>query len=164
MDNEIRKPNRLQEYDYATVGAYFITICTKDRAEILSKIRIVGEGLCALPHIELTDVGKMVEQSIQYIDRTIPGFSVDRYVIMPNHVHLLITLSAIPETGGHRGPPLHKVIGQFKSYTTHTYGRVLWQRSYYDHVIRGEQDYRDVWEYIDQNPARWREDELYAQT
>ena len=162
MDYTIRKPNHLQEYDYATPGAYFITICTKHRAKILSEIRIVGEGLCALPHVELTNVGDMVEQSLLYIDRTIPGFWVDRYVIMPNHVHLLITLSAISETGGHRGPPLHKVIGQFKSYTTHTYGQVLWQRSYYDHVIRGEQDYAAVWQYIDQNPAHWQEDELYT--
>ena len=161
MKDNVRQPNRLQEYNYATPGAYFITICTKDRKCVLSKIHYVGEGLCALPQTELSDVGDMVEKSIQHIHRTIPGFSIDRYVIMPNHLHLLITLSAIPETGGHRGPPLHKVIGQFKSYTTHRYGQVLWQRSYYDHVIRGEQDYRDVWQYIENNPARWREDKLY---
>ena len=162
MDKKIRKPTRLQEYDYATPGAYFITICTKDRQKILSEIHGVGEGLCALPQVQLTQIGKIVEKSIHYMDESVHGFSVDRYVVMPNHIHLLITLSAISETGGHRGPPLHKIIGQFKSYTTHRYGKVLWQRSYYDHIIRGEQDYRDIWQYMDNNPTRWQEDEFYT--
>lgn len=135
----------------------------KDRTKILSEIRIVGEGLCALPYVELTDVGEMVEQSIQYLDQTIPGFSVDRYVIMPNHIHLLVTLSPIPETGGHGGPPLQKIIEQFKSYTTHCYGNVLWQRSYYDHIIRNQEDYDDHFRYIEENPLKWELDELYAQ-
>jgi len=65
--------------------------------------------------------------------------------------------------GGHRGPPLHKIIGQLKSYTTHHYGRKLWQRSYYEHVIRGERDYRDVWHDIETNPLRWQEDEYYCE-
>ena len=157
---DTRKPLRLSAYDYATAGGYFVAICTKDRAPILSQIVLVGEGLCALPQPELTDVGRMVEQSIEYLHNNISGLAVDKYVIMPNHVHLLVRLAPTNETGGHGGPPLHKIIGQFKSFTTHQYKDVLWQRSYYDHVIRGEEDYRDVWNYIDQNPARWQEDEL----
>ena len=156
-----RKKIRLQSELYSQPGVYFITICTKNRAKILSEIHIVGEGLCALPHIELTDAGAMVEQSIHYIDRTISGFSVDRYVIMPNHIHLLVTLSPIPETGGHRGPPLQKIIGQFKSYTTHGYGNVLWQRAYYDHIVRNQADYDDIYHYIEENPLKWELDELY---
>ena len=162
MEHTERKAIRLQEYDYSTPGAYFITICTKDRKGILSKIGIVGEGLCALPQPILTDIGKMVDQSIQYLNTHIPSFSVDKYVIMPNHIHLLVQIRGDSVLGGHRGPPLHKIIGQFKSYTTHRYGMELWQRSYYDHIIRGEEDYRDVWQYIDGNPARWREDDLYT--
>ena len=160
MERDIRKSTRLSEYDYSAPGVYFVTICTKDRSPILSQIELVGEGLCALPQSKLTDVGEMVEQAVEYINEHIPGFRVDKYVIMPNHLHLLVQVLG-SETGGRGGPPLHKVIGQFKSYTTHRYKEVLWQRSFYDHIIRGEQDYRDVWEYIEHNPARWLEDALY---
>jgi len=162
-----RKPTRLTAYDYSTPGVYFVTICTKDRVKILCDVAptlnsSVGEGLCALPRIELTTIGKMVEKSIHYIHTQIPGFLVDHYVIMPNHIHLLVKITASSETGGHGGPPLHKIIGQFKSYTTHQYGHPLWQRSYHDHIIRGEQDYNDVWQYMDNNPARWQEDRFYT--
>ena len=156
MEKSIRKQIRLREYDYTTAGAYFITSCTKDRVPLLSRIDAVGEGLCALPQIQLTDIGKQVEKSIRYLNDSTKGVTISKYVIMPDHVHLLMTLSPIDETGGHRGPPLHKIIGQFKSYTTHCYGDVLWQRSYHDHGIRGEQDYRDVWQYMDNNPAMGR--------
>jgi len=61
-------------------------------------------------------------------------------------------------TGGHGGPPLHKIIGSFKSYTTHIFGNKLWQRSYHDHIIRGEKDYLKIWNYIEHNTAKWRED------
>ena len=159
-----RKSIRLKEYDYATNGAYFITVCTKGRASILSEICNVGEGLCALPSVKLTDAGAIVEQSIAYMHTSMNGISVDRYVIMPNHIHLLISLFGNPDAGGHGGPPLHKIIGQFKSYTTHRCGRPIWQRSYYDHIVRGEQDYREIWEYIETNPLRWRDDELYSAT
>ena len=158
---DTRKATRLREYDYSTPGGYFVTICTKNRKPVLSKIELVGEGLCALPQTTLTKTGEMVEKSIQYLAQNIPCFSVDRYVIMPNHVHLLVQITADSETGGHRGPPLHKIMGQFKSFTTHTYGTVLWQRSFHDHVIRGEEDYREILHYIDQNPARWQEDEFF---
>ena len=159
MEQIHRKPTRLDGYDYSGDGAYFVTICTKDRKSVLSHIHVVGEGLCALPQIALTPIGNVVDQSIRYLQRQIPGVTVDKYVIMPNHVHLLVRIF---ETGGHGGPPLHKVIGQFKSYTTHCYKAVLWPRSFYDHVVRDEQDYRAIWNYIDQNPHKWREDRFFV--
>ena len=118
MDLLKRKPNRLKEYDYSVNGAYFITICTKNKECILSQI--VGEGLCALPQNELTPIGQEVEKAIRYIDETHPHASVDNYVIMPNHVHLIIYLNS---KGGHGDPPLQGIIGRFKSYTTHKYAR-----------------------------------------
>ena len=151
----------MRTYDYSEDGAYFVTICAKDRKCVLSEIHNVGEGLCALPQIRLTPIGNVVEQSIWYIHHNIPGFAVDKYVVMPNHVHLLVRIF---ETGGHRGPPLQKIIGQFKSYTTHCYKQVLWQRSYHDHIVRGEQDYREIWQYIDENPQKWQEDCFFVES
>ena len=156
MNEPIRKTPRLTAYDYSYPGAYFVTICTKERRKILCDI--VGEGLCALPSVVMTPIGKVVEDSILYLHTSIEGVAVEKYVVMPNHIHMLVRIF---ETGGHRGPPLQKVIGQFKSYTTHCYKGQLWQRSFHDHVIRGEQDYREIWNYIDQNPLRWREDTFY---
>ena len=163
---ETRKPNRLKEYDYSMPDAYFVTICTTGKQHLLSTITSkggVGEGLCALPQPALTDIGKKVEESILFINENVAGCTIHKYVVMPNHVHILLEIMPVFETGGHRGPPLHKIIGQLKSYTTHQYGQKLWQRSYYDHVIRGEQDYRDVWNYIETNPLRWQEDEYHCE-
>lgn len=98
MDLPKRKPTRLKGYDYSTPGAYFITICTKDRKQILSKISVVGEGLCALPKNELTKTGNVVINAIGFINNTYKNISVDKYVIMPNHVHFLISIA-----GGHGG-------------------------------------------------------------
>ena len=154
-----RKTIRLTNYDYSLPGVYFVTICTKNKQKLLSTI--VGEGLCALPQVHLTEIGKTVKESLEYIHENISGVFVDQYVIMPNHVHLLLRIEKLFETGGHRGPPLHKIIGQFKSFTTHQCNQVIWQRSFHDHVVRGEEDYREIWTYIVENPVRWRADVLY---
>ena len=151
-----RKPTRLKDYDYSTPGAYFITICTHKRKEILSKI-IVGEGLCALPKQTLTSIGKEVKNSIQYINNYV-GVTIDKYVIMPNHLHLIVILE---DSGGRGNPPLQNIIGQLKSYTTKKFGDILWQRSFYDHIIRGEKDYQKIWEYIDTNVITWEKDCFY---
>ena len=67
MDLPKRKPTRLKGYDYSLLGAYFVTICTNNRRELLSNI-IVGEGLCALPQNALTPIGIETQKSIQYIN------------------------------------------------------------------------------------------------
>ncbi|MBR5157698.1 MAG: transposase [Clostridia bacterium] len=151
-----RKPTRLKEYDYGTPGAYFVTICTHNRECILSNI--VGEGLCALPKNILTLIGKETEKSIQYINDNYINVKIDKYVIMPNHIHLIVILD---DSGGHRDPPLQNIIGQLKSYTTNKFGSVLWQRSFHDHIIRNEKDYQKIWEYIDTNQLKWKEDCFY---
>lgn len=156
MELPKRKPTRLKGYDYSQNGAYFITICTNNRKCILSNI--VGEGLCALPKNTLTYIGKEIEKTIQYINDNYNNVSIDKYVIMPNHIHLIIILD---DSGGHRNPPLQNIIGQLKSYTTNKYGNSLWQRSYHDHIIRGEKDYQKIWEYIDTNPIKWELDCFY---
>ena len=152
-----RKPTRLKNYDYSQNGYYFITICTHNRKNILCNI--VGEGLCALPSIELTPIGEIVKQSIEYINNNYNDVSVDKYVIMPNHIHLIIAI----KTGGHRDPPLqvYDIIGRFKSFADNKYDGALWQRSFHDHIIRDQTDYLKIWNYIDTNPHKWQEDCFY---
>ncbi len=152
-----RKRNRLQLWDYSHPGAYFVTVCTKDRRKLLGKI--VGEGLCALPRMVLSPIGSRVRESIEHVSQRYDNVRIDKYIVMPNHIHLIVR---IEETGGHRGPPLHKIIGQMKSYTTHSNDGVLWQRSFHDHIIRGEKDYRRIWEYIDTNTLKWTSDCFYV--
>ena len=100
MDLPKRKPTRLKNYDYSSCGAYFITICTHKKQKILCDI--VGEGLCALPITKLTPIGEAVKVSIKYIADNYGNISVDKFVIMPNHIHLIIT----NQTGGRGDPPL----------------------------------------------------------
>ena len=158
MDLPNRKPTRLKGYDYSQNGAYFITICVKDRKCILSNI--VGEGLRALPQTILSPIGNEIEKSIQYINDNYIGISINKYVIMPNHIHLIVVLQ---NSVGGGTPPLQNVIGQLKSYTTKKFGNTLWQRSYHDHIIRGENDYQKIWEYIDTNVIKWKDDCFYSE-
>ena len=151
-----RKPTRLKGYDYSQNGAYFITISTHNRKCILSDI--VGEGLRAHPKNILTSIGKEIEKSIQYIDENYEGVTIDKYVIMPNHIHLIVILD---NSGGCGNPPLQNIIGYLKSFTTKIYDDILWQRSFHDHIIHGEKDYKKIWEYIDTNPLRWELDCFY---
>jgi len=154
-----RKPTRLKNFDYSSGGYYFITICTHNKRKILCDI--VGEGLCALPKIKLSSIGVIVNESIKYIDDIYENTFVDKYVVMPNHIHLIIK----NQTGGHGDPPLqiYDIIGRFKSYTTNKYDGELWQRSFHDHIIRGEKDYLKIWEYIDTNPQKWDEDCFFTE-
>ena len=156
MDLPKQKPTRLKNYDYSGNGAYFVTICTHNRKCILSDI--VGEGLCTLPKNTLTPIGKEIEKSIQYIDENYESAIIDKYVIMPNHIHLIVILN---NSEGHGNPPLQNIIGNMKSFTTKKYGDILWQRSFNGHIIRGKRDYKKIWEYIDTNPLRWEMDCFY---
>ena len=156
MELPKRKPTRLKGYDYSQPGAYFITICTHNKEYVLSKI--VGEGFHPLPQNTLTSIVKEIKKSIQYINDNYIGVSINKYVIMPNHIHLIVLLD---NSGGHGNPPLQNIIGQLKSYTTNKYGHQLWQRSFHDHIIRDRYDYDKIWEYIDTNILKWELDCFY---
>ena len=103
-----------------------------------------------------------IENSIKYINENCKGVAIDKYVIMPNHIHLIVSLN---QTGGHGDPPLQipDVIGKIKSFTTHKFGKTLFQRSFHDHIIRDENDYLKIWNYIDTNPQKWKEDCFYVE-
>ena len=158
-----RKPNRLPYYDYSTPGAYFITICTQNKIPFLSTI--VGGGALDAPFVRLTRSGQTAQQYILSGNR-IPGITVDKFVIMPNHIHLILLVDKTASHGTSKAPsPTNTVIphfvSTFKRFCHRDLGQVIFQRSYHDHVIRDEKDYLKIWQYIDNNPARWQEDCFY---
>ena len=163
MELPKRKPNRLAGYDYDRPGGYFVTICTRNRCPVLRR------GAHCAPENEfppLTREGRIVETAIQKIEEYHPGVFVDKYVVMPNHVHLLLRI----EGNGRRTlcaptakPLVGRVVWGFKQSATKQIGRSIWQKGYHDHVIRGEEDYLRIWEYVDTNPAKWREDRYYVE-
>ena len=153
-----RKHLRLPDYDY-NAGAYFVTICTQNRRCILSNIT-VGEGLDP-PVCRQSDIGTIVEQEILSIPARYPNVSIDKYVIMPNHIHMIVMIRA--DAGGSRpSPTLMDVVLVIKSKSAHRFGAPFWQRSYHEHVIRNEHDYLEIWDYIEHNPAKWAEDRYFT--
>ena len=163
MELPKRKPTRLKEYNYSTPGAYFITICTKDKKELLSKI-IVGDGVLDVPKNQLTTYGQIAKKYINQLNEFYNNISVDKYIIMPNHIHMLLSIT---DTGGTSRTPsptnsiVAKFMSTFKRFCNKEYGTNIWQRASNDHIIRGEKDYQKIWEYIDTNVAKWKEDCFY---
>ena len=181
-----RKPNRLQNYDYNQNGAYFITVCTKNRHEILCTIT-VGDAALGVPFVKLSEYGEIVRMFIENIPKTNSSVFVPKYVIMPNHIHLILIIESkniktpkknihgTPDTIHGTSDTIHgtpraasptkalipKIINVLKGLSSKKIGFSLWQRSYHDHVIRNEADYYRIEEYIENNPTYWDEDCFY---
>jgi REP element-mobilizing transposase RayT len=159
-----RKPNRLINYDYSNEGAYFITICSNEHKYIFS--RIVGANCVRPPETALTYIGNVINNEIQRINTIYNDVFVDKYVIMPNHLHLIIQ---IKNDGGASRTPLptnsilSSYIGTLKRFINKQIGKSIWQKGYYDHIIRDEDDYLTKCQYIENNPAKWYEDKYYIQ-
>ncbi len=182
-----RKDVRLKRYDYSSAGAYFVTICTQDRRCILSDV-LVGDGVLEAARLRLTEHGMTVEQTLLEINRKYDHISIDNYVIMPNHVHLLVSITesgtsrtpngtsrtpsptdhpesanetvgaGVPDSPSPANAALPAFVSTFKRFSSKRCGVRLWQRSYYEHVIRNVRDYEETWTYIDNNPAKWADD------
>lgn len=154
-----RKPNRLPNFDYSSPGAYFITVCTKDHKCILG--HIVGASIARPPTVQLSDYGRIVEKAIREIPEHYPAIAVDHYTVMPNHIHLLLQINTDENGRAMLAPTVSVVVQQLKGAVSKRIGRSIWQKLFHDHVIRGEKDYLKIWEYIETNPARWKEDCFY---
>ena len=158
MELQKRKPARLKGYDYSQNGAYFITICVKDRKNLLSEI--VGDDAHIVPRNHMSCYGLICDKYINNINFKYENVRVDKYVIMPNHIHLIIslhgTMKASSPTKG-----ITTIIRTFKTMVTREIGNSIWQRSYHDHIIRDKTDYQKIWEYIDTNPLKWHLDCFY---
>lgn len=161
-----RKQNRLKDYDYSSCGAYFITICTNDKRNIFWK-QIVGEDIILPPstkhiNVPLSEYGKIVDKAINNIDKIYKNAEVLHYVIMPNHVHLILLLS----NGRILSSPtsISTIIGQMKRYSAKVIAKPIWQRSFHDHIIRNEKDYEELAKYIYENPIKWKDDCFYFES
>lgn len=155
-----RRNPRLKGYDYRAAGYYFVTFCTKERRQILSRIAPVGPDALIGPLLELTDCGRLTEDAIQSAVFLYSNVDIPNYVIMPNHVHLVVRIAEDGPMGA-SGPTLGMVVRGIKTKVTRTIGWSIWQKNFYDHIIRGEEDYLRIRNYIDTNPARWAEDKYY---
>jgi len=159
MELPKRKQNRLTEYDYSTPNAYFITICTRNRKNLFWTDT---EKTVDCPEkVPLTKLGMCVKQVICDIPRHYPAITVDHAVIMPNHIHLLLQINTDADGRPMAAPTISTVINQTKGVAAKKAGFPVWQKGFYDHVIRGDRDYTDIWNYIEGNPGKWVKDKLY---
>lgn len=186
-----RKPTRLKDYDYSQNGAYFITICTHDKKPLFwetepqqKNCEPVGANSI---RPQLTKYGQLVERAIRFIPIRYPYCRIDNFVIMPNHVHLLLILEnetdgriisspteqpsgnsanhwndtepvgsdSIRPTCKGKAKSITTIIGQMKRWVSKEVGFSFWQSSFYDHIIRDEEDYLTRWKYIEENPVKW---------
>jgi REP element-mobilizing transposase RayT len=146
-----RKPTRLKQFDYSQNGYYFITICTYKKQKILCDI--VGDDA----HIVPSKCGIIVEKYIS----NIPG--IDKYIIMPNHIHLIIQNDNGTMWASSPTQSISQKIKSFKTLVTKEIGHNIFQRSFHDHIIRGEKDYLKIWKYIDTNPQKWQQDCFFTE-
>jgi len=163
-----RKQIRLKNYDYSLNGYYFITVCSNDRKNIFGEYKYVGAALVpARNNIKLSKIGQIINNQWNDIPNQYRNVELDEYIIMPNHIHGILIVNNRAQTSG--APTISKIIRSFKSkssieYLNHikqnnTYISVnIWQRSFYDHVVRNERSLNAIKEYIANNPENWEND------
>ena len=140
-----RKNIRLRYYDYSEEGLYFITICTKNREQLLGKITEENQ-------IKLTKVGTIVEKSIRNLERIYSNITIDEYVVMPNHIHIIIIINEKNDL------TISRIINQYKGGITKKIGYPIWQKLFYEHIIRNANEYYKIKQDIQSNIANWKED------
>lgn len=153
-----RKQLRLKGYDYSSCGAYFVTICTRNKAKLFGEIEAdekVGATLCGRPQ-------KMISKWLCELENKFLGVKIDEYVVMPDHIHFILWI-----TGDHAGSPLQEMMDWFKTMTTNEYIRgvkeglyspfekSVWQRGYMERVIRNEKELYETRKYILENPLKY---------
>ncbi|HLF18831.1 MAG TPA: transposase [Candidatus Omnitrophota bacterium] len=159
MSEKNRKFLRLKGYDYSQCGYYFVTVCTKGRVEWFGNIR--GDKM------ELNEYGKIVNDAWYWLENQYEYVSLDEFIIMPNHIHGIICIDDC--RGGSRTAPtiksIGRLVGAFKTVSTKQINQVrntpamqLWQRSFFDHIIRNEVSLQRIREYIRSNLIMWAED------
>lgn len=159
MELPVRKHSRLSQYDYRENGYYFITICTKNHQELFSRIYMDSQG--NFLSNQLTPMGKIAQSELCALEQRYPCIRIDKYVIMPNHIHVIFCL--YQDQASEFRTSITDIICTYKSITARKCRQIshvpkVFQDSFYDHVIRNQQDYAMIWTYIDANPQRWKED------
>jgi len=157
----IRKPNRLKNYDYSQSGSYFVTICTKNNECLFGEI-INGE-------MRLNEWGKIAQNELCSIAEHYENVVVDKFVIMPNHVHMIISIRLTERINPFPTVvDVPNIVGKYKAGVTRIVGNAfmrseferkpIWQKSYHDHIIRNQDEYNRIAKYIESNPANWNID------
>ena len=164
-----RKELRLREYDYSGNGAYFVTICTQNREKLFARPEIHAESIPQNGEESFSAVGadsisaRIIRRTFAHVINEHPNVSCPRYVIMQDHFHALVVLERA-DTGS--APTLPYLIQAFKRFSTLEYTKAvkagllppydkrIWQRGYYEHVIRSYDDFLDCWTYIENNPLK----------
>jgi REP element-mobilizing transposase RayT len=147
-----RRPLRLPGYDYSHAGAYFITVCTHDR------VMLFGEVIDR--DVPLNEMSMIVQKAWDDLPTHYPAIDLDAFIVMPNHVHGIIILADEPEMR-HAIP---EIVRGFKTFPARRINEragkrgIVWQRGYYEHVIRNDKALGRIRDYIANNPARWADD------
>ena len=150
-----RKRNRLDGNLYAIPGAFFITVCTKGRRNLFW----CGEVEEPQSKPVLSEIGQIAEDEILTLAEGYgPFMRVEKHVIMPNHVHILLTMEAPSETSC---PDIRYVMRLYKRKVSQRAGHSIWQKGFYDRIVRDEHEYREIWKYIDENPVKWNLDRYF---
>ena len=154
MDLPNRKPARLSWYDYSTPGAYFITICTYDKQCIFGTIS------------KLNELGEIAKNDMLRMNSHYENIRLDNFIVMPNHIHAIVIIENKNEMESKM--KLDDVIGLYKSGVSRKIRKIkpgmkVWQRSFQDHVIRNQQEYEKIWQYIQFNYQKWKDDCFYAE-
>ena len=153
MEYRNRKEHRIKWHDYSSSGGYFLTICTKERKNYFWTD--VGAPIGRPYDFELSSYGLIVERAIKNIEDVYSAVSVDDYIIMPDHIHLLLII-CFDQNGRPMGAPtIDQIVNQTKGYITKQIGQPIWQKSFCDHIIRDEKDYNLHVKYIRENPLKW---------
>ena len=157
-----RQSIRLKGYNYRNVGAYFITICTWDRGNLFGK---VADGIMIL-----NENGTIVENTWFDLPNHNSNIGLDAFIIIPNHAHAINPVGGGPKPAPTEGIPLSEIVRQLKTFSAkrinnrrNTQGTPVWQRNYYEHIIRDEDELNKIREYIKNNPANWDTDENFME-
>ena len=143
-----RKQIRLKDYDYSTLGYYFITICVKNRLHLLGTITELG--------LELSKEGIRVNTYISSIAKIYNNIQIDECSIMPNHIHMILIINKKENI------TISNIIQQFKGKVTKEVGYSIWQKLFYEHIIRNEKQYYIIKKYIQNNVTNWKNDRYFA--
>lgn len=153
-----RKNPHLSHYDYSQNGCYFITLCTEKRKMLLGRI---SAGM-----MEMSFLGELADKELSVLGRFFEDIAISEKVIMPNHIHFIVR---ILQSGSHSPLSIGRFVNLYKGRVSRKAGYALWQRGYYEHIIRTPDDYTRAAQYIRNNPAQWsldqynRQEEMTAQ-
>lgn len=163
MGLPVRKKIRLDGFDYSSCGMYFVTICTTKRYALLWEELSIGQN-----EPSISQTGKIVDAAIQQIPCHYDAIEIDKYCIMPDHVHLIVIIRP-NEQASHAVDPavqetanavLQTVIGSMKRWVSRQLGYSIWQKSFYEKIIRNRAEMDEIRQYIHDNPRKYAKDLL----